>query len=146
MFIFLFFSSQKVSTLPHCRYDQFKELIEDYRDMIEHVDISLCPCSTFRDVQAGDFRIPDKYKEEAALVCSWPFFHNDIATLKETGKIVHVIQGKLVSDPLRDTRVGRRQRDAIKLLNEDKIIEMVKKHAADLVTHLISRMEDKVYG
>ena len=51
-------------------------------------------------------------------------------TLKETEKIVHSIQGKLVSDPLRDTRVGRRQRDAFNLLNEDIIIEMVKKLAA----------------
>jgi hypothetical protein len=144
--MFIFVVVQKVSTLPHCRYDQFKELIEDYRDMIEHVDIHLCPCSTFRDIQAGDYNIPDKNKEEAALVCSWPYFHNDVATLKETGKIVHVIQGKLVADPLRDTRVGRRQRDAIKLLDEDKIIEMVMKRAADLVTHLSSRMEDKVYG
>ena len=128
-----------MSTLPHCRYDQFKELIEDYRDMIEHVDIRLCPCSTFRN------NISEKSKEEAALVCSWPFFHNDIATLKETGKIVHVIQGKLVSDPLRDTRVGRRQRGAIKLLDDEKIIELVGKHAKDLVTHLSSRMEEKVY-
>ena len=55
-------------------------------------------------------------------------------------EIVHVVQGKLVSDPLRDTRVGRRQIDAIKLLNEDNIIEMVKKCAADLVTHLSSRI------
>ena len=134
-----------MSTLPHCRYDQFKDLIEDYKEMIDHVDISLCPCSTFRDIQAGDYSIPAKSKEEAALVCSWPFFHNDIATLKETGKIVHVIQGKLVSDPLRDTRVGRRKRDAIKLLDEEKIIELVGKHATELVTHLSSRMEDKVY-
>ena len=145
MFI-IFFVFQKVSTLPHCRYDQFRELIEDYRDMIEQADIRLCPCSTFRNIQAGDYSISDQDKEEAALVCSWPFFHNDIATLKETGKIVHVIQGKLVSDPLRDTRVGKRKRDAIKLLNEQSIIEMVKKCAADLVTHLSSRMEEKVYG
>ena len=46
-------------------------------------------------------------------------------------------------DPLRDTRVGRRQRDAIKLLNVDKIIEIAEKVAADLVTQLNSRMEDQ---
>ena len=40
MFI-IFFVFQKVSTLPHCRYDQFRELIEDYRDMIEQADIRL---------------------------------------------------------------------------------------------------------
>jgi hypothetical protein len=130
-----------VSTLPHCRYDQFKELMEDYRDMLEHVDINLCPCSTFRDIQASDYSISEKNKEEAALVCSWPFFHNDIATLKETGKIIHVIQGKLVADPLRDTRVGRKKKDAIKLMDEGKIIEVVKKRASDLVSHLCSRME-----
>ena len=44
---------------------------------------------------------------------------------------------------LRDPSVGRRQRDAIKLLNMDKIIEMVEKGAADLVTQLNSRMEDQ---
>ena len=71
------------------------------------------------------------------MVCSWPIFHNDIASLKKTGKIVHVIQGRLVLDPLRDTRV----RDAIKLLNEDDIISMVVKRA----TYLSSRLEDKVY-
>ena len=45
-----------------------------------------------------------------------------------------------MSDPLRDTRVGRKKRDAIKLLNEDNIVYMVVKHAKDLV-----RMEEKVY-
>ena len=134
-----------MSTLPHVRYDQFRELMNDYREMLGHVDISLCPCSTFRDIQAGDFNIDDKNREEAALVCSWPIFHNDIATLKETGQIVHVIQGRLVADPLRDTRASRRQRDAIKLLDEDKIIRKVEKRATDLVTHLSSRLEDKVY-
>ena len=79
------------------------------------------------------------------MVCSWPTFHTDIATLKETGQIVHVIQGKLVADPLRDTRAGRRQRDAIKLLDEDKIIKNVEKRATDLVEHLSSRLEGKVY-
>ena len=36
--------------------------------MLGHVDISLCPCSTFRDIQAGDFNIADMNREEAALV------------------------------------------------------------------------------
>ena len=99
---------QKVSALPHTRYDQFIELVEEYRDMLEHVDIKLCPCSTYRDISAGDYSIPEKHQEEAALVCSWPTFHKDVCTLQETGKIVHVIQGQLVADPLRDTRVGRK--------------------------------------
>ena len=121
------------------------ELMHDYREMLNHVDISLCPCSSYRDIQAGDYNIADENKEDAALVCSWPTFHKDIATLKETGKIVHVIQGKLVADPLRDTRASRRQKDAIKLLDEDKIIKEVEKRATDLVTHLSSRLEEKVY-
>ena len=58
---------------------------------------------------------------------------------------MHVIQGKLVADPLRDTRASRRQRDAIKLLDEDKIIRKVEKRAKDLVTHLSSRLGEKVY-
>ena len=49
----------------------------------------------------------------------------------------------LVYDPLRDIRVGKRQRDAIMLLDVDKIIEMVEKGAADLVTQLNSGMEDE---
>ena len=136
---------QKVSILPHCRYDQFKELLNDYSDMLQHVDIKLCPCSTFRNISSGDYSIEENQKEDAALVCSWPFFHNDIATLKETGKVVHVIQGQLVSDPLKDTRIGRKQREAASLLNEDSIIKAVEKRATDLVTHLSSRLEGKVY-
>ena len=122
---------QKVSILPHCRYDQFKELLDNCSDMLQHVDIKLCPCSTFRNILSGDYSIEENQKEEAALVCSWPFFHNDIATLKETGKVVHVIQGQLVSDPLRDTRIGRKQREAASLLNEDSIIKAVEKQATD---------------
>ena len=57
-----------MSTLPHVRYDQFRELINDYRKMLGHVDISLCPCSSFRYIQAGDFIIADMNREEAALV------------------------------------------------------------------------------
>jgi hypothetical protein len=81
-----------------------------------------------------------------ALVCSWPCLHSDIATLKETGKIVHVLQGKLVADPLRDTRIGRRQREANKLLNEDDIIRAVEVRATNIVTHLSSKLEEKVYN
>ena len=58
---------------------------------------------------SGDYSIEKNQEEEAALVCSWPFFHNDIAILKETGKVVHVVQGQLVNDPLRDTRIRRKQ-------------------------------------
>ena len=43
-------------------------------------------------------------------------------------------------DPLRDTKVGRRKRDAIML-----IIEIVLKCAADLINQLRSRMEHQVY-
>ena len=39
--------------------------------------------------------------------------------------------------------MGWRQRDAFKPLDVDKIIEMVEKGAADLVTQLNSRMEDQ---
>ena len=136
---------QKVSTLPHIRYDQFVELIEEYKEMLSYVDISVCPCSTFRDIEAGSFEIKEEDKEEAALVCSWPHFHTDISTLKETGKIVHVIQGQLVTDPVKDTRVGRKHRASIKLLDQDAIIKQVEKRAADVVTHLSSRLEEKVY-
>ena len=136
---------QKVSTLPHTRYDQFIELVEEYRDMLEHVDIKLCPCSTYRDISAGDYSIPEKHQEEAALVCSWPTFHKDVCTLQETGKIVHVIQGQLVADPLRDTRVGRKEKNNIKLLNKEDIIDGVQQRATDIVKHLSSRLEEKVY-
>ena len=136
---------QKVSTLPHCRYDQFMECLEDYKEMLENVDIKLCPCSTFRDITSGNYSILEEYKDEAALVCSWPYFHGDISTLKVTGKILHVIQGQLVSDPLKDTRIGRKVRDATKLLNEDDIIKTVQQRVTDIVTHISSRLERKVY-
>ena len=136
---------QKVSTLPQTRYDQFKELLEDYKEMLAHVEIGVCPCSTFRDIQAGVYKIPKEYEEEAALVCSWPTFHGDISTLKETGKIVHVIQGQLIADPMRDTRIGRKQQENIKVMNQESIIKGVEKRASDIVEHLSSRLEDKVY-
>ena len=136
---------QKVSTLPHTRYDQFVECIEDFKEMLGHVDITCCPCSTFRDSQAGDFSIAADQEKDAALVCSWPTFHKDIATLKVSGKIVHVIQGQLVADPLKDTRIGRRSKEATKLLEEDDIIKIVEKRATDIVTHFSSRLEGKVY-
>ena len=113
--------------------------------MINHVDIQLCPCSTFRNINGGDFSISDSHKDEALLVCSWPNYHTDIATLKETGKIVHVVQGQLVENPLKDTRIGRREKEAIKLLAEDDIIEAVNKRASNLVKHLVDRLEEKVY-
>ena len=113
--------------------------------MADHVDIRLCPCSTYRDITSDNYKIKEENKEEAALVCSWPHFHGDIATLKETGQIVHVIQGKLVADPLRDTRAARREKDAIKLLDQDAIIKVVEKRARDVVNHLSSKLDDKVY-
>ena len=134
-----------MSSLPHTRYDQFKELLEDYEEMITHVDIQLCPCSTFRNISGGDFSISDSHKDEALLVCSWPNYHTDIATLKDTGKIVHVVQGQLVENPLKDTRIGRKKKEAIKLLAEDDIIETVNKRNSDIVKHLVARLEDKVY-
>ena len=136
---------QKVSTLPHTRYDQFKELLEDYIEMLDHVDIKLCPCATFRNIQDDDYSIADDQKVDAGLVCSWPTLHTDIATLKETGKIVHVIQGQLVADPVKDTRIGRRKKEATKLLREEDIIKAVEKRATSLVTHLSSRLESKVF-
>lgn len=136
---------QKVSCLPHSRYDQFKDLLDDYEEMLQHVDITTCPCSTFRDINAGSYCIAEESMEEASLVCSWPYFHTDIATLKETGKIVHVIQGQLVADPIRDTRIGRRNRESTKLLNEDDIIQVVQERGKSLVSHLSSRLEQKVY-
>ena len=113
--------------------------------MLDHVDISLCPCSTFRDIEAGSYVIREEDKEEAVLVCSWPSFHSDIATLKETGKILHVAQGQLVENPLKDTRIGKSQKNAIKLMDEDAIIQMAEKRAVDVVKHLSERLENKVY-
>ena len=136
---------QKVSTLPHIRYDQFIELVEDYKEMSEHVDIELCPCSTFREIQSGVYSISEELKEEAALVCSWPKFHNDIATLQDTGKILHVIQGQLVADPLKDTRVGKRKREAISLLDQESIIKIVERRATEVVNHLSGGLMEKVY-
>ena len=136
---------QKVSTLPHTRYDQFMEVVGDFKEMQNHVDISICPCSTYRDIEAGSYLIKEEHKEEAAQVCSWPLFHKDIATMKETGKIVHVIQGQLVSDPLRDTRIGRKQKKAASLLDQDAIIKVVEQRAVDVVMHMTSRLEEKVY-
>ena len=49
------------------------------------------------------------------------------------------------SDPLKDTRIGRKHWEVASLLNEDSIIKAVEKQAWDLVTHLISRLEGKVY-
>ena len=45
--------------------------------------------------------------------------------MKETGRVIHVMHGQLVADPIKDTRVGRASREAIKLLNEDNIIKQV---------------------
>ena len=113
--------------------------------MMQHVDIRSCPCSTFRDIEAGDYTINADKMEDAKEVCSWPTFHTDVATLKETGKIVHVIQGQLVADPIRDTRIGRKQRKATELLDEDKIIQIVEARGKELVSHISSRLEKKVY-
>ena len=60
-------------------------------------------------------------------------------------RIVFVVQGQLVENPLKDTRIGRKKKEAIKLLAEDDIIETVNKRASDLVKHLVARLEDKVY-
>jgi hypothetical protein len=135
-----------VSVLPHTRYDQFKEKVDEYEEMGRHTNIKDCPCATFRDISGGDYSISDELKEEARLVCSWPNFHSDLATLKETGKILHVVQGQLVSDPLKDTRMGRKHRDSFKLLDEDDIVQAVERRAADMVEHVTSRLEDKVYS
>ena len=62
---------------------------------------------------------------EAEAVCSWPTLHSDIASLKETGRVIHVMQSQLVADPIKDTRIKRASRKAIELLNEDNIIKQV---------------------
>ena len=33
-----------------------------------------------------------------------------------SAKLVHVVQGQLVENPLKDTRIGRKKKEAIKLL------------------------------
>ena len=50
-----------------------------------------------------------------------------------------------MADPLKDTRIGGRKKEATKLLNGDDIIKAVERRATDLVSHLSSRLEDKVY-
>ena len=115
---------QKVSSLPHQRYDQFMECIQDFKEMLSALEIRSCPCSTFRDLTvSGSYVINEENVKEAQAVCSWPTLHSDIATLKETGRVVHVMHGQLVADPIKDTRVGKASREAIKLLNEDDIIK-----------------------
>ena len=136
---------QKVSSLPHTRYDQFMDVLADYKEMIMHVNIKSCPCSQFRDISAGSYSISPENMKEAKEIFSWPTFHEDISTLKETGKIVHVIQGQLVNDPIKDTRIGRKSKDTSKLLNEDDIIKAVEERGKSLVTHMSSRLEEKVY-
>ncbi len=136
---------QKVSCLPHSLYDQFKELLEDYKEMINHMDIWNCPCSTFRDIIAGDYSIDSNRKADTMEVCSWPKFHTDIEMLKSNGKIMHVIQGQLVANPLKDTRIGRMRKDAAKLLIENEIIKAVEKQGRSIITHFTSWLEAKVY-
>ena len=65
--------------------------------------------------------------------------------MKETGRVIHVMHGQLVADPIKDTRVGRASREAIKLLNEDNIIKQVEERGRSLVDHISSRLKDKVY-
>ena len=128
------------------RYDQFMECLADYEDMLKTVDIRNCPCSTFRDIAgSGSYTISSDQEQDAMEVCSWPTFHTDISTLKETGKVVHVVHGQLVADPIKDTRIGRKHRDATKLLNEDDIIKAVEGRGRRLVKHISSRLEDKFY-
>ena len=100
-----------MSTLPHVRYHQFMELVEDYKEMVGLIDIKLCPSSSYRDIQGDSYSIREEDKEADLQVCSWLYFHADKATLKDTGKIVHVIQGQLVDDPLKDTRIGQRKKE-----------------------------------
>ena len=49
-----------------------------------------------------------------------------------------------MENPLKDTRIGRKKKEAIKLLAEDDIIETVNKRNSDIVKHLVARLEDKV--
>ena len=63
--------------------------------------------------------------------------------LKDTIKISLLSRASLCMVHFTLREGGRRQRDIMKLLNVDKIIEMVEKGAADLVTQLNSRMEDQ---
>ena len=65
--------------------------------------------------------------------------------MKETGRVIHVMHGQLVADPIKDTRVGRASREAIKLLNEDNIIKQVEERGMSLIDHISSRLGDKVY-
>ena len=128
------------------RYDQFMDCVADYEEMLQTVDIRTCPCSSFRDIAgSGSYAISPENEQDVLEVCSWPTFHGDIATLKETGKVVHVVHGQLVSDPIKDTRIGRKQREATKLLNEDDIIMTVAERGRQLVKHISTNLENKVY-
>ena len=136
---------QKVSTLPHMRYDNFLSQVKKLETMSLNADMKDCPCSPHRLSSNKESTYTQAQKMEALNQCKWPKLHGDIASLKETGKIHHIIQGQLVADPVRDTRIGKSKRSAQKLLNEENIISTIVTRAEKLSGHIASKLKVKVY-
>ena len=77
---------QKVDILPHNKYDAFKRLLATYKDMINTVSYSDCPCMLL-DTE-------DKFWNEVVEeVCMWPRFHQDICTALHSGTYQNINMG-----------------------------------------------------
>ena len=121
---------QFVNMLATDKYAAFKKAtVEQYKDMMEAVDVANCPCSFFKNLdtnEPGYLRVEEEeeWVGAAQKVCLWPKLHADIEEISVKGTYRGVPMGLLVEDPNR-TRAGNSQRNENLQLHVSDIIEVL---------------------
>ena len=116
--------------------------------MLSSIDIADCPCSMFRDLATGSYKIDyslDKdFEGMTELVCNWPVYHQDIAEVFDKGTFQGVTMGQKLPDSNR-TRAGYKQHAFSLELKVEDIVKSIDRRASDTTKFLLSGLETKVY-
>ena len=120
---------QKVSILPHTKFDNFVEIVSGLKVMSTTVDPTLCSC----------------HQDINSTQCLWPNLHKDSREVSEKSTFRGVTVGNLMSNEL-STRAGERRNETNLLLDKKgvmkKSFEELRRYSDVLGTNLLAKVYD----
>ena len=131
------------------RYEQFDQVLSEYRWMMETVAIPDCACSCFVDWSENKWNVVDDGWDQEEIVkdkdvCSWVRFHGAIRELKLCGTFEKFPLAVMRPD-VGKTRAAVDKENAISLLNIDDFIKNAISKATDVLDFLYMGLSTKVY-
>ena len=121
---------QKVSILPHTKFDKFvSTVVKGFAQMGDTVDSQNCPCST----------------TPGSEDCLWPQLHKDLLEIRTRSSYHGVPVGQLVSLEL-STRAGVKKTKENQLLDQAGIISRCLDNLKVYAEHLGNKLFEKVYS